>query len=135
MLFVVIGLVLIGLNLADVGPFGRWNWEFFGDLWKFCVPFVLADPLVDLVRQVRPQQAPRDGSGWKTEEGRGARRTSTRSAWTRARRKAQQQRRSQQRSRRGRLDGPAPGAQSPSSTAPRLALDAFFANLASTPRV
>ena len=27
------------------------------------------------------------------------------------------------------------GAQSPSSTAPRLALDAFFANLASTPRV
>ena len=42
MLFVVIGLVLIGLNLADVGPFGRWNWEFFGDLWKFCVPFGLA---------------------------------------------------------------------------------------------
>ena len=42
MLFVFIGLVLIGLNLADVGPMGRWNWEFFGDLWKFCVPFVLA---------------------------------------------------------------------------------------------
>jgi len=42
MLFVLVGLVLIGLNLADVGPFGRWNWEFFGDLWKFCVPFVLA---------------------------------------------------------------------------------------------
>jgi small Trp-rich protein len=42
MLFVVIGLVLIGLNVADVGPFGHWNWEFFGDLWKFCVPFVLA---------------------------------------------------------------------------------------------
>jgi len=42
MLFVLVGLVLIGLNLADVGPMGRWNWEFFGDLWKFCVPFVLA---------------------------------------------------------------------------------------------
>jgi small Trp-rich protein len=42
MLFVVFGLVLIGLNLADVGPFGRWNWEVFGDLWKFCVPFALA---------------------------------------------------------------------------------------------
>jgi small Trp-rich protein len=42
MLFVVLGLVLIGLNLADVGPFGRWNWEVFGDLWKFCVPFALA---------------------------------------------------------------------------------------------
>jgi len=42
MLFVLVGLVLIGLNLADVGPFGRWNWEFFGDLWKFCVPFAFA---------------------------------------------------------------------------------------------
>ena len=42
MLFVIIGLVLIGLNLANIGPFGNWNWEFFGDLWKFCVPFVLA---------------------------------------------------------------------------------------------
>jgi len=42
MVFVLIGLVVIGLNLADVGPFGRWNWEFFGDLWKFCVPFAFA---------------------------------------------------------------------------------------------
>lgn len=42
MLFVLLGLVLIGLNLAEIGPFGQWNWEFFGDLWKFCVPFVLA---------------------------------------------------------------------------------------------
>jgi len=42
MLFVVLGLVLIGLNIANVGPIGQWNWEFFGDLWKFCVPFVLA---------------------------------------------------------------------------------------------
>ena len=42
MLFVLLGLVLIGLNLAEIGPFGQWNWEFFGDLWKFCVPFLLA---------------------------------------------------------------------------------------------
>jgi small Trp-rich protein len=42
MLFVLLGLVLIGLNLAEIGPFGQWNWQFFGDLWKFCVPFVLA---------------------------------------------------------------------------------------------
>ena len=42
MLFVFIGIVVIGLNLADVGPFGAWNWEFFGDLWKFCVPFAFA---------------------------------------------------------------------------------------------
>src|SRR5829696_428570 len=30
MLFVVIGVVLILLNLADVGVFGTWNWEVFG---------------------------------------------------------------------------------------------------------
>ena len=42
MLFVAIGILLIALNLLHVGPFAAWNWEFFGDLWKFCVPFVLA---------------------------------------------------------------------------------------------
>ena len=42
MLFVLIGIALIGLNLANIGPFATWNWEFFGDLWKFCVPFALA---------------------------------------------------------------------------------------------
>jgi len=42
MLFILLGLVLIGLNLLDVGPFGAWNWEFFGDLWKFTLPFLLA---------------------------------------------------------------------------------------------
>ena len=42
MLFVLIGIAVIALNLANVGPFGAWNWEFFGDLWKFCVPFAFA---------------------------------------------------------------------------------------------
>ena len=42
MLFVIIGILLIVLNVADIGPFGHWNWEFFGDLWKFTVPFILA---------------------------------------------------------------------------------------------
>ena len=42
MLFVLIGLVVIGLNIAGIGPFGAWNYEFFGDLWKFCVPFGMA---------------------------------------------------------------------------------------------
>ena len=42
MLFVAIGILLIILNVADIGPFGRWNWEFFGDLWKFTVPFIFA---------------------------------------------------------------------------------------------
>jgi small Trp-rich protein len=42
MLFVLIGVVLIVLNLAHVGVVGTWNWEFWGDLWKFCLPFVVA---------------------------------------------------------------------------------------------
>ena len=42
MWFVVIGVAIIGMNLASIGPFANWNWEFTGDLWKFCVPFALA---------------------------------------------------------------------------------------------
>jgi len=42
MWFVVIGLAIIGMNLAGIGPFAIWNWEFTGDLWKFCVPFGFA---------------------------------------------------------------------------------------------
>jgi small Trp-rich protein len=42
MLFVLIGIAVIALNLFNVGPFGAWNWHFFGDLWKFCVPFAFA---------------------------------------------------------------------------------------------
>jgi small Trp-rich protein len=42
MLFVIIGVVLILLNVAGVGVFGTWNWEVFGDLWKFITPFMLA---------------------------------------------------------------------------------------------
>jgi hypothetical protein len=32
MLFVVIGVILILLNLFNVGVIGTWNWELFGDL-------------------------------------------------------------------------------------------------------
>jgi small Trp-rich protein len=42
MLFVVIGVALIGLNLAGIGVIGKWNWDVFGDLWKFTVPFFIA---------------------------------------------------------------------------------------------
>ena len=41
-MLVLLGLVLIVLNLAGIGPVGQWNWEFTGDLWKFATPFVLA---------------------------------------------------------------------------------------------
>jgi small Trp-rich protein len=42
MLFVFIGVVLIGLNLAQVGVIGTWDWHVTGDLWKFVLPFFLA---------------------------------------------------------------------------------------------
>jgi small Trp-rich protein len=42
MFFVAIGVVLILLNVAGIGPVGKWNWEIFGDLWKFVAPFILA---------------------------------------------------------------------------------------------
>ncbi|HEX2540231.1 MAG TPA: TIGR04438 family Trp-rich protein [Caldimonas sp.] len=42
MLFVIIGVVLVLLNVAGVGSVGTWNWEVFGDLWKFVTPFLFA---------------------------------------------------------------------------------------------
>lgn len=42
MLFVIVGALIIVTNLAGIGPFAGWNWEFTGDLWKFCVPFGFA---------------------------------------------------------------------------------------------
>ena len=42
MAFVLIGILLIVLNVLNVGVFGRWNWEVFGDLWKFMLPFLCA---------------------------------------------------------------------------------------------
>ena len=42
MLFVVVGVVLIVLNLAGIGPVGEWTWNLTGDLWKFAMPFAFA---------------------------------------------------------------------------------------------
>lgn len=42
MYFVVIGVFVILLHLAGIGPMAEWNWNLFGDLWKFCLPFGLA---------------------------------------------------------------------------------------------
>jgi small Trp-rich protein len=42
MYFVLIGVGVILLHLAGIGPMADWNWNFFGDLWKFCLPFIFA---------------------------------------------------------------------------------------------
>lgn len=42
MFFVIVGVLIIATNLADIGPCASWNWHFTGDLWKFCVPFAMA---------------------------------------------------------------------------------------------
>ena len=42
MFFVIVGTLIILSNLAGVGPFADWTWNLTGDLWKLCVPFVLA---------------------------------------------------------------------------------------------
>ena len=128
MLFVIIGVVLIGLNLAGIGPFGTWNWEFFGDLWKFCVPFVLA-----IVWWIWSDKSGlnkrREMQRMEEEEGRPAQGEPRRARHGHARAAARRKQRPSARPAAG------AGAQSPSSTAPRLAVEAIFANLASTPRV
>jgi small Trp-rich protein len=40
--FLIIGLLLLALHLAGIGPPANWNFQVFGDLWKFALPFVLA---------------------------------------------------------------------------------------------
>ena len=35
MWMVIVGVVLIVLNLLNIGVVGTWNWQLFGDLWKF----------------------------------------------------------------------------------------------------
>ena len=42
MFFIIVGVLIIVMNLAGIGWFAAWNWDITGDLWKFCVPFVLA---------------------------------------------------------------------------------------------
>ena len=42
MFFVIVGVIVILLNMAGIGPIGEWTWNLTGDLWKFCVPFGLA---------------------------------------------------------------------------------------------
>jgi small Trp-rich protein len=42
MLFVVIGVILLVMNWTGVGPPAQWNFDLFGDLWKFAWPFLAA---------------------------------------------------------------------------------------------
>lgn len=37
-----VGLLLIVLHLAGIGPPAAWNWDVTGDLWKFASPFAIA---------------------------------------------------------------------------------------------
>ncbi len=42
MLFVVIGVILLVMNWTGVGPPAQWNFDVFGDMWKFAWPFLAA---------------------------------------------------------------------------------------------
>jgi small Trp-rich protein len=42
MWFIILGVILIGMNLAGVDPVANWTWNLTGDLWKFALPFVFA---------------------------------------------------------------------------------------------
>ncbi len=42
MFFVIVGVLMILLNLAGIGPTANWTWNLTGDLYKFCIPFGLA---------------------------------------------------------------------------------------------
>lgn len=40
--FVIVGVALIALHFAGIGPMAAWTWNLTGDLWKFALPFLLA---------------------------------------------------------------------------------------------
>lgn len=40
--FVIVGVLIILAHILGIGPMADWTWNLTGDLWKFCVPFVLA---------------------------------------------------------------------------------------------
>ena len=42
MWFVVIGVAMLVMNLAGIGPVGEWTWAGFGKAWFVLVPFGLA---------------------------------------------------------------------------------------------
>ncbi len=42
MWFVAIGVAMLVMNLAGIGPVGEWAWAGFGKAWFILVPFGLA---------------------------------------------------------------------------------------------
>ena len=42
MYLVIVGVALIVMNLAGIGPVAHWTWTLTGDLWMFALPFGLA---------------------------------------------------------------------------------------------
>ncbi len=139
MAFLILGILLLALKLAEFGPVATWSW------WVVLLPFGLATAWWGFCRFDRPDPAPRDGRRWSRPRPSGAAATWRRWAWARAataRRaggrllgiRCRQARRQGPDHRRRRRSSLKPQSNL-SSTAPLLALLAFFANLASTPRV
>ena len=42
MWFVVVGVAMLVMNLAGIGPIGEWTWAGFGKAWFVLLPFGLA---------------------------------------------------------------------------------------------
>ena len=55
MAFLILGMLLLALKLAEFGPVATWSW------WVVLLPFGLATALVGLCRRDRADAAPRDG--------------------------------------------------------------------------
>ena len=146
MAFLILGILLLAMKLAEFGPVGAWSW------WLVLLPFGLATAwwafsdsigltqrrAMDKMEQVKAERRNRNlqalGLGPRHDRKAGAQQRIP-GCQTRAR--------APPRTRRSATaDAGAAGAEPArclqsnlSSTAPLLALLAFFANLASTPRV
>ena len=120
--FIVIGVGIILLHFLGFGPMANWTWNLSGDLWKFAVPFGAGRGLVVWA----------DGTGL----------TKRREMEKMDERKRERREKNlvslgmDKMAKRARKAGKRIHFGSNlSSTAPELALEAFIANFASTPRV
>ena len=63
MLFVIVGVLIIAMNLAGIGWFATWNWDFTGDLWKFCGTTALSWRAICVSCAIMSASTPRTGGG------------------------------------------------------------------------